>query len=334
MTITPPIEGHFIVTDEKLIFEVKGIVHPEGRVIAYLRYVPDRQGERSNREGERYRKIYSLEEREVYLKENYPVHLWNSKMHGRVVQSVPIENIAFSLDPVDALRQLRDMGGHVSPIQEATCNLAEILVQKSGIEWGNIGVTGSQLVGLELTQSDIDLVVFGEDAARKLHACLISSDAVLEFSSYQGELLEKHLQFRWSRHNGILHKLREIEARKAFQGIFRNWEVFVRAVKYPSEVVWKYNDYTFRGETERVVKGRVLDDSDSIFTPCYYAIDCEELPTLRYLTSYRGRFAEHVRKGMEVKAKGRLETVKNTKTQDEYTQIVLGEKTTDYLVPI
>jgi predicted nucleotidyltransferase len=251
-----------------------------------------------------------------------------------VVQSVPIENVAFVLDPVDALKQLRDMGTHVSPIQEATCDLAEKFVQRSGIEWENIGVTGSQLVGLELTHSDIDLVVFGETASRKLHSCLIASDSIPEFSSYHGELLEKHLQFRWSSHEKMLHELRRIESKKAFQGVFRKWEVFVRAVKYPSEIAWKYSDYTFRNEKERVIKGLVLDDSDSIFTPCYYTVQCEELPTLRYLISYRGRFTEHVRSGMQVEAKGRLESVRNTKTEDEYLQIVLGEKNTDYLVPI
>ncbi|MFX1368205.1 MAG: hypothetical protein ACFFAY_06390, partial [Promethearchaeota archaeon] len=132
----------------------------------------------------------------------------------------------------------------------------------------------------------------------------------------------------------ILHKLREIERRKVFQGVFRNWEVFVRAVKYPSEAAWKYNDYAFRGETECVVKGLILDDSNSIFTPCYYTIKCEDLRNLRYLTSYRGRFAEHVKKGMQVEARGRLETANNIGTQDMFLQIVLGEKTTDYLVPI
>ena len=40
MTTISPIEGHFLVTEDGLIFEVKGVIHPEERIIAYLRYAP------------------------------------------------------------------------------------------------------------------------------------------------------------------------------------------------------------------------------------------------------------------------------------------------------
>ncbi|MFX1578032.1 MAG: hypothetical protein ACFFBJ_00135, partial [Promethearchaeota archaeon] len=72
-------EGYFIITTDGLIFEVKGIVHPRDRVIAYLRYVPTPSG---------YQKVYDLNERENYLRTNYSSYLWFSEPHGRVVQSV------------------------------------------------------------------------------------------------------------------------------------------------------------------------------------------------------------------------------------------------------
>ena len=45
------IEGDYVETQEGLLFTVKGIHHPEGQIIAYLRYVPDPMGtrERSGR---------------------------------------------------------------------------------------------------------------------------------------------------------------------------------------------------------------------------------------------------------------------------------------------
>jgi predicted nucleotidyltransferase len=334
MTVIPPVEGYFLVTDEGLIFEVKGVVHPEGRIVAYLRYVPDTQGERNSSDGYRYKKIYSLKERELYLQENHPKYLWNSDVHGRTVQSVPTDDVAFTLSPVDALRQLRDMGSHVSPLQEAARELAELLVKESGISWSDIGITGSLLVGLETTRSDLDMIVFGEAACRTLHTHLVGEESVPRIKRYQGEFLEKHLRFRWPEHDMMLDKLRVIEAKKAFQGVYQTWEFFVRAVKLPAEVNWKYNDFLFERETDLAVRAQVLDDSDSIFTPCYYTIECDELPALRYLTSYRGRFCEHVEKGMEIEAEGRLETVRNVITQDEYQQVVLGERRSDYLIPI
>ncbi|MFW9845496.1 MAG: hypothetical protein ACFFD6_02010, partial [Candidatus Thorarchaeota archaeon] len=61
---TEPIEGHFIITDDDLIFEVKGVIHPSDRVIAYLRYIKDDSGDRRSRDGTRFRKVYDLVRRE------------------------------------------------------------------------------------------------------------------------------------------------------------------------------------------------------------------------------------------------------------------------------
>ncbi|KYH39438.1 MAG: DNA polymerase subunit beta, partial [Candidatus Bathyarchaeota archaeon B26-1] len=61
-------EGDFIETLEGLIFDVKGLVHPRERVVAYLRYLEDPSGDRV-RAGKRYVKVYSLERREAILRE-------------------------------------------------------------------------------------------------------------------------------------------------------------------------------------------------------------------------------------------------------------------------
>ncbi len=39
-------EGDFIETHEGLVFDVKGLVHPPERVIAFLRYYPSPKGKR------------------------------------------------------------------------------------------------------------------------------------------------------------------------------------------------------------------------------------------------------------------------------------------------
>jgi predicted nucleotidyltransferase len=67
-------EGDFVETKDGLIFDVKGLVHPPGRVVAYVRYVPDAAGDRV-RLGRRYRKLYSLPDRESYLAENHPSYV-------------------------------------------------------------------------------------------------------------------------------------------------------------------------------------------------------------------------------------------------------------------
>jgi len=48
-------EGDFIETFEGLIFDVKGLIHPPNRIIAFLRYFPDEKGERK-KNSKRYRR--------------------------------------------------------------------------------------------------------------------------------------------------------------------------------------------------------------------------------------------------------------------------------------
>jgi predicted nucleotidyltransferase len=82
------------------------------------------------------------------------------------------------------------------------------------------------------------------------------------------------------------------------------------------------------------VSGIVTEDSNSIFTPCEYLVECNEIPNLRKLVSYRGRFTEQISKGKSFEAQGRLEMVTNHKDEDQYLQLVMGELPTDYLIPI
>ena len=39
-------EGDYIKTFKKLIFDVKGLVHPSNRIVAFIRYFPCEKGER------------------------------------------------------------------------------------------------------------------------------------------------------------------------------------------------------------------------------------------------------------------------------------------------
>jgi predicted nucleotidyltransferase len=151
------LEGYFIITYDNHIFEVKGCSHPKDRIIAYLRYIPNKQGNRSSTGGLTFSKIYSLIKRETYLKKNYPQYLWFDQIQGRILQSVPLKDIAIILNPVDALNQLRDIGMLSNELQQASLRLAKYLILESGIQWSDMGLTGSQLAGLAISDSDIDL---------------------------------------------------------------------------------------------------------------------------------------------------------------------------------
>ncbi len=322
------VEGHFVITIDDLIFEIKGVVHPRDRVIAYLRYVPASDSDTG------YRKVYALDKRETYLRNNYPSYLWFSEPHGRLMQSVSNHQIKAKLDPVDCLGKFRGSGDKTSDLEQASVNLAENLVETTRIEWSNIGITGSQLVGVARKDSDIDLVIFGSDACQKFYSNLSKNiTSIVGVERYSGTLLDKHVSFRWGAHESLRSVLQEIEQAKVLQGLFEGYHFFVRLVKNPDDLDYVYGDNSYQMRGQQLITGKILDDSDSIFTPCEYLIDCDELPDLRKLVSYRGRFTEQISKGASFEALGRLEMVTNRKKNDQYTQLVLGELPSDYLIP-
>ncbi|MHA2033989.1 MAG: hypothetical protein ACTSX3_01655 [Candidatus Thorarchaeota archaeon] len=364
-------EGQFIVTPDNLIFEVKGVVHPPNRVTAYLRYVPDPRGDRRTEGGQRFRKIYDLDMREKYLYENAPQYLHYDPVVGRIMQSVPVDDVVRVLDPVESLTVLRENWSALGGVKKAAVDLANRIVEVAGISWRDLGVTGSILANLESSTSDIDLVVYGELPARRVYQALRKDWNQVGVVRYENDRLRAHVRFRWGALNRDAQSIMErIEARKVLQGFFHGYEFFIRAVKRLSEVNIRYGDCVYRQVGRVALLGTIVDDGNSIFTPCEYLLkphylhsgenpyfqstieniekrDVSDLVKLAQgdhhiedgspdgvkLISYRGRFCEQVVKGDIVTAIGQLEVVSTEKPSRTYLQIVLGNHPADILLP-
>ena len=318
------VEGYFIKTSDNLIFEVKGVVHPHDRIIAYVRYVPNLDSS--------FRKIYDLREREEYLSNGFLGYLWFSKTHGRILQAVPHNKIVRVFNPIEHMNQIRN---DKSALSIATSNLVDLLLDNTGIDRLEIGVTGSQLIGVATETSDIDLVVYGESTCRKFYKRLRKNfDKIPRLERYEGELLDAHVLFRWGNLPEYQELLHRIESTKILQGVFESHQFFIRLVKRPQDVGENFGQIMTENLKTREVQCSVIKDRNSIFTPCIYQVESLNLPKLKQLVSYRGRFTEQVSSGMSVRARGRFENVIDSKTGENYQQLVLGENPSDYLVPI
>jgi predicted nucleotidyltransferase len=324
------VEGCFVITSDNLIFEVKGIIHPQNRIIAYLRYVPD-----DEHRNQKYRKVYNLRNREEYLNLTFPEYLWYSDVYGRIIQSVPVSKIVSSLGPVEYLDHMKNHSEDLTRLQESSMELVHELVESTGISWSSIGITGSQLLGIATEKSDIDLVVYGSRPCHKFYSNLSKNyDEIPGIAPYFGETLKAHLAFRWGNLEQYYDILGEIESRKVLQGLFNEHEFFIRLVKLPHEVDEVYGRMMYRLIEFCNSRCRISDDNDSIFTPCVYNVESFDRPQLRRIVSYRGRFTEQAKERAVVEAKGRLEHVFDTRTGDEFQQLVLGEDPTDFLLPV
>ncbi len=347
------VEGFAVETRDGLVFTVKGLVHPPERRIAYLRYAPAARGERE-RDGRRYRKLRGFAEQLEALEGQEDAYLTFDPVAGAVLQGVPAEAAARVFDPRRRLRGLATHGP-ADALEEAALALARLLRDASGVAEGSLGVTGSLLVGLQTPASDVDLVVYGSDPCRAVHAALgaLLDDASSPLRRPAGEdLAAIHAAHRRETPLGAADFAR-LQAAKVNEGLFSGRAFFVRFVKAPEEVAERYGDISYEPLGPATIEARVADAAEAIFTPCRYLVEAAsvlEPPTvleaasagpagvdvepapLREIVSFRGRFAGQARDGERVRARGTLERVL-PRSGAPYARLVVGAPG-DYLLSL
>ena len=323
------IEGYYVESTDGLLFAVKGLIHPPGAVVAYLRYAPDPDGER--RRGDiRYRRLYQFEEQEELLQKRCPACLFFAPVFGERLQGVPSERIKLIYDPCLKLAELRRREG-LDELEEKAVEFADLLVGKAGVPEGCIGISGSILVGMHTSRSDVDAVVYGSEHCRAVHGALreLLDEPGGEVRRLNEEEMKELYAFRSQDTPMGFEDFVRLERRKVIQGKFRGCEYFIRFVRAPSEIGESYGDrrYTSLGQAE--IEATVADASEAIFTPCTYRIedvrftDGPDVDDLREIVSFRGRFCEQAREGERVLARGKLERV-ITRVGEVYHRLLLG----------
>jgi len=325
-------------TFEGLIFDVKGFLHPPDRVIAYLRYYPNTRGSRQ-RAGVRYRRVYNLDERTKLLKKRWPLYLYNSTVLHRQVQAVPNRRIKRQYLPVKMIAELQERRD-LDQLERFASDMAETLARESTIPLSKIGLSGSILVGLHTSQSDIDLIIYG---AQWAHACYqrlttLMSTRSSGFSPLGSTELHNLYFQRVPGMNVSFARFQKHERSKVLQGKFKDRQYFLRCVKEWSEITEKYSDKEFFPLGRMRVTAKIIDDSDSILTPCKYLLsnikiinsEHEEIPS--EIVSFRGRYCEQVHNGDRIVAEGLLERVDDASSSTH--RLLVGENAMDQLVRV
>jgi predicted nucleotidyltransferase len=327
-----PIEGYYIETIDGLLFSVKGLHHPDGLVIAYLRYIPDPNGDRE-RDSRRYRRVYDLGETYEFLKEHFPQYLNPIERKDLTLQSVPVELISRVYSPAERLLELIE--DPASDLEVLTAKFVSALSSESHVRLEEFGVSGSLLIGLDGPNSDVDVVVYGLDAGREAYEALRRLRESPEWiRPYDSETVMGVVSSRWGDTGIDLEKYIPREVGKVLHGLVDDREYFVRLVLKP----WEYERERGSRPLGRAVLRTTMDESGySIFTPCTYQVeDCSYVdqgrkPGVTRLVSYRGKFTEQAEEGDLVEARGTLEEV-YYKGRTIY-RLMLGGRG-DYLVPV
>ncbi len=330
-------EGDFIEDTNGLIFDVKGLIHPTDRIVAFPRFVPNLAGERK-RADLSYKKIYAFSERFALLEEKFPQYLVYDQVFNEHLCEVPVKAVKKHYQPADRLQKLRH-GKKLDAMESRTLQFAKLLKESANIEWDKIGISGSVLVKLHKPDSDIDPIVYGSENCRKVYSTLkgLLEDEKSPIDPYNLEELRKLFDFR-SRDTAMLFEdFVRTESRKVMQGKFLQRDYSMRFVKDWNEIEEQYGTTRYVNEGYARVMGNVIDDSESIFTPCHYKIGHVELlegirlEPIKEIMSFRARFCEQARNGETVIAQGKVERVRKEGTE-EYYRLLIGGNVSDYMI--
>jgi len=330
-------EGDFIETLDGNIFDVKGLIHPPGKVIAYIRFMPDPKGDRK-REEVTYRKVYPLHERYELLLERFPQYLVYDQVFNERLCEVPIEAIKRHYKPVDRLRKLRQKR-QLTKLETAALHFAELLKKNADVSWNALGVSGSLLAGLHTPKSDIDLIVYGSQNCYQVYDSLrtLMNERGSPVKSYSMEELRRLFDFRSKDTVMSFEDFVRTESRKVLQGRFMGIDYFLRFVKDWNEIEERYGVVHYKPEGYVKIRARVVDDSERIFTPCRYKVDCVEVlegthvTSIEEIVSFRGRFCEQAKNGETVVAQGKVERVQK-EGEREHHRLLLGNKASHHMV--
>jgi predicted nucleotidyltransferase len=330
-------EGDLIETSDKVIFDVKGLVHPPDKVIAFPRYIPSAEGTRG-RGGKMYGKVYKLAERFQYLQQNSPQLIVFDPVFGETLCEIPVNAVTKHYTPIENLADLRK-SKNSGQLEQKAVLLAEPLKEAANIPWNSVGISGSIMAGLSTAQSDIDPLVYGVENCRKAYSALetLLKDEGSRFKPYSKEELRTLFDFRSKDTRMTFEEFVEVESRKAFQGKFDGVDYFVRFVKNWDETSEKYGDVCYKNSGYARIRATVAEDSEALFTPCTYILenvkiaDGPALEPIRAIVSFRGRFCEQAKTGERIIAQGKVEHVKDTRNSREHYRIIIGNKPSDYM---
>jgi predicted nucleotidyltransferase len=331
-------EGDLVETKNNVIFDVKGLVHPPDKIIAFPRFIPSPTGTRRSRK-ELYGKIYNLAERFKYLNENMPELVFHDPVFDENLCEIPNDLVKRHYQPSQRLRRLR-FSNQISELERKALQLASFLREVAHIPWDAIGISGSILVNLYTPTSDIDPVVYGIDNCRKAYAALeqLLKKRDSPFKPYSPKELAALFDFRSKDTSMSFEDFTRVESRKAFQGKYEKTDFFVRFVKNNHEIREQYGDVRYKNCGYAKISATIEDDSDAMFTPCTYKlgnsvlVEGPKLGTISEIVSFRGRFCVQAKRGEAVIAQGKVEQVINKKENKENYRIILGNNPSDYMI--
>ncbi len=338
----------FLQTVEGYFFCVIGPTHPEDRVIAYLKYVPDPDG-KWGKAGHRYRRVlryYTMSDllETLSFVERLPQYMFHSSAWSVTMSAVPLGRISDHFKPEEKLSQLKTIE-RPDVLQRKAIDLIDLISEASGVPIENFGVTGSLLLDIHRDFSDIDLIVYGMANSSQVKEAVVQKSnqkrsPIQPLGTRKAEewCIEKTSKFPLT-----YKEARAMLERKWGRGLYRGTLFSVHPVKLEEDVFERYGDRVFKPEGMVEIKGIVSDDSEADFLPSVYKVeevtllDGKKVGDIADVTSYEGLYGGIAGEGEWIRAYGKLEKVMDKRLGKEYHRVLVGSKEArgrDYVKPV
>jgi predicted nucleotidyltransferase len=318
--VEKPKDRDFIETVEGFLFCVVGYLHPPDGYTAYMKYMPDPAGKWSKGETHYTRVIpyYHISQVEaVYdlLKERHPQYIFNCPVRKITISSVPCDSVRTYYRPRPRLRSLIAKGAS-DPLEQRLIDLVLLLSEISGIEEGDIGVTGSLLTETHNPKfSDIDLTVYGVAASHRIKRALFRAKGEgNDLQPFSREKMENWIRTRSERFSISPRDLYTIAKRRWNFGLYRGTYFSIHPVRTDNEITERYGSRLYQQLGVVAGTARIADTSDSIYLPAIYGVEDIETEEpepyeLEQIVSYESLFSDIFEEGERVSFMGVLEEV-------------------------
>ena len=308
----------FIYTTDDLFFATTTYLHPNDRILSFLRYIPDLNGDRSLN-SKKYVKVDSKKAYD-FLGTNYPDYLFDCDITGVQMMGVPSEKIEKILQPTERLKEIMESEDR-NPLLEKVVKLADTFHDHTGLSYNKMGVSGSILPGLYIKNaSDIDFVIYGLKNHRmimKSFAEIKETNGVLKAvgEDYWQKLYKKRIvdsslsydEFRW------------YESRKHNRGLIDGTLFDILQTRDWDEISGTYGKTRYSPMGTIEIECTVSDAIAAYDNPAVYKV--EDVTVLNGLevpisevASYTHTYSGQAVEGERVVARGKLEKVMNETT--------------------
>ena len=301
----------FIYTKDNLFFATTSYLHPKDRILSFLRYIPDPNGNRS-KNGQRYSKVDSKQAYD-FLGVKYPEYLFGPDESLKMM-GVPLDKVEKILKPEERLKEILNSSDSDALLKKVV-KLAGIFHDQAGIPYSKMGVSGSILPGLyDPAVSDIDFVFYGLKNHRKAMNTFgeikDKSDLKSISDEYWMRLYEKRIkdaslsyeEFQW------------YEKRKNNRGVIDGTLFDILSTRDWDEIKGKYGEEKFESMGTAKVECKVVDAMAAFDNPALYKIEDVDVlegqnMDITEIVSFTHTYSGQAKEGEEIIAKGKLEKV-------------------------